>query len=1259
MNSAKFLSYNLFNPRDIDLDSIASYIIQNNIIILPAHLRNNHNLFDILTDKKYLLLFDCNFDATVFDNVNASKLASYIMGLSYSTLPSFLKNNFLLLNELLDRDYYFALECILDSPMGYENIDKDKLASYIMSHQKFGFTFDKMIEDDILCQKLIDLKYPLLFKCGFSKDVFEKIPRDRLVSYIVDTSIDGNLPDFIMNDFSTLIKIIKVRDISFNTRNSIISNIYNSGNIDNIATLIKEIGITKIPLNYFNSQELLIKLLEIGYEGAFLCEFSPTLFGQIDREIICDYIIKTGATFVPDILRNDNELFRKLLDSNYLDLFKFELGGDICKNYQDELIRMFLNNDITFRIDNSIEHVIFQNQVFLNDENISKVAEYLIRNKIIVLPPSWCFKSSSKLFSYLYDMDIDYLLRMTFDNSVFESFPIEGLQEYYRRHPQMVCFTLNRELILKITSRDTPKVNYRVVGGILLEQNRIIAGEYIKKYSGLSLKICKYIKENGVEATFSQFADEITEISLIMKIDKSTLYQLFTYYYNDSHTYEQHIVNLIRNFLAQAKEKYASELTKKTLYDIRDNYSYRDSSKDSKFVKKNKRINLYLKDIENLFNNSGTDNYIYEKMLELGLDALDISPALLIIKVLSGEEIVLRHPEVLKKFAKQKALNRLRSNYARNLQFIISDNLVYTSMIIGYLNGTVSRDDVRKILRLDDFIVLNDIRDVCNEAEAKVRYEGGKIIFDVDYVVTKEDIAYSKKCELIAKNLKKFKSFLFADMNQIYPLEKISVTDEDTKVYVPNDSNLLLDIGKIKNSRFEIIMKLLLIRDSYNAQKSKEIFDKLFIDEGIIYAVPFLEDKFLKSLIQLASNIELVYNNFSLDEIKVNNIANIIKKVKILQYSDIADNAILGEEVIAKIAYGDTFIYSKSDDNRRKRIEYASKYAALSSKKMISTIPYFSVSSDGFTVSRYNRARDVLISGIDTDSCFRIFGNDHDFLLYTLFNKNGIVIKITDENGEFIGRCSGFRNGNVVYFNQARTIYDDHGSPTRETNDVMKKFHKAMGLFAKKLIDSTKDTQEPIEHVLILKSYGYSDDEELPYIENHIIPYVPMNVSSPDYQEFLDDDDIDIQSANKKEGFTTDYQGTGYDVIILASADGKQIKNRSDIVSYDASAIYCRPRKKVRIYNGSEIDENIISEINEIRAKDIYWGDNQTRALKKKEFKPITSLAHIELLVLGEDYYFMIDKDGNMHELCLLYDDRASGELEEVKKIILGEEKRK
>ena len=97
-------------------------------------------------------------------------------------------------------------------------------------------------------------------------------------------------------------------------------------------------------------------------------------------------------------------------------------------------------------------------------------------------------------------------------------------------------------------------------------------------------------------------------------------------------------------------------------------------------------------------------------------------------------------------------------------------------------------------------------------------------------------------------------------------------------------------------------------------------------------------------------------------------------------------------------------------------------------KRDKSTVPDVSGKTNNYTYSIYDSQDEtVLLAGINTDACFRINGMDNDFLHYCVLDKNGFIIKITDSFGNFIGRASGFRNGNGVYINQLRTIYDEGG----------------------------------------------------------------------------------------------------------------------------------------------------------------------------------------------------------------------------------------
>ncbi len=264
-----------------------------------------------------------------------------------------------------------------------------------------------------------------------------------------------------------------------------------------------------------------------------------------------------------------------------------------------------------------------------------------------------------------------------------------------------------------------------------------------------------------------------------------------------------------------------------------------------------------------------------------------------------------------------------------------------------------------------------------------------------------------------------------------------------------------------------------------------------------------------------------------------------------------------------------------------------------------------------------------------------------------MFHKDGIVVKFTDKNGNFIGRMSGFRNGNTVYFNQLRSIHDKTDSTDKRVKDDTDHLRECAEAYAKKLIEDTKDSDEPIDDVLITEGYGYINCDYLPVV-NKPSPH-PMNTESPDYQEFINDSELAIWNA--KGGFTTDYSG-GSRVFLLAT----NYQNNIDLdgpKSYDAKAMYDRPRRAATTFTNMELHaDEIMKKLNDINARAIYYGDKKKREEHKQQFKLIEKVDDLEYAVIGEDFYIVIDKDGNKREFCLPYDKRSKEELIKYQAII-------
>ena len=109
-----------------------------------------------------------------------------------------------------------------------------------------------------------------------------------------------------------------------------------------------------------------------------------------------------------------------------------------------------------------------------------------------------------------------------------------------------------------------------------------------------------------------------------------------------------------------------------------------------------------------------------------------------------------------------------------------------------------------------------------------------------------------------------------------------------------------------------------------------------------------------------------------------------------------------------------------------------------------------------------------LTLGERTGACMRIGGAGESLFEFCLLNENGFHITFNDpNNGNLISRVSGFRNGNTVFLNQLRTSIN-----SKYSNDDLK---KACDIVANMLIELTKNSEYPIENVVISNGYAYTN----------------------------------------------------------------------------------------------------------------------------------------------------------------------------------------
>lgn len=304
--------------------------------------------------------------------------------------------------------------------------------------------------------------------------------------------------------------------------------------------------------------------------------------------------------------------------------------------------------------------------------------------------------------------------------------------------------------------------------------------------------------------------------------------------------------------------------------------------------------------------------------------------------------------------------------------------------------------------------------------------------------------------------------------------------------------------------------------------------------------------------------------------------------IQIVSCADEKTIAILGKDLILKLTKNKSYTKINSKEVVNIARELVSKMCIRNN----STVPYINGSLHGYNYSIYDsQDNEVLLSGINTDSCFRIGSYDNDFLHYCALDKNGFVIKITNDFGEFIGRAAGFRNGNTVFINQLRTVYDSGGEGYKgknkdEHDKIVEAFCQACGDFVKYSIVNPSDKLK-INYVFVTQSYSLKHSKSnVSWILTKKIGKKPMDTKSEDWEYFTEHTN-NLKEVHENGFFPTDY-GT-YKLICVATNEEGATENKlsGNIIKKDVPAIYQRKRNPIIVTD--ILNKDLITKINKIR----------------------------------------------------------------------------
>lgn len=667
---------------------------------------------------------------------------------------------------------------------------------------------------------------------------------------------------------------------------------------------------------------------------------------------------------------------------------------------------------------------------------------------------------------------------------------------------------------------------------------------------------------------------------------KSTEFEdaLWNYYINindleKSKKYRDQIFKLSNLYIVKCREKYVKDVIDELYKDL---YTCYTLNLNNKYVSKKLNYKYQM----NNFKTNGDKDFIhdliikYSKYIEQNLVKIMIRNYLSDITKFEFIIIPPKNYDMYEKYKKvSKLVKRLNKKY-----------ISYNGVEVKNYKDMISYDDGKYFINELDFDELE-----CSKYEL-----------------------YKKVFESIKKDISLF-------VNEKKSLKYNKETLCDLKFDIPFKDNYYEFDKKCLNIPLEyIINRLDFNEEIITDEKYFKLAHNILIKNNVIYFL-FLK-KFVENYIindvklnviginNLIDNLDKIVDVSNLFNLNMYSISDTFKLNEVSMYATPKNVAILGSEVIEKMC-NDTCYKYKSIFNA------ASDLVCEMSKRNYSTVPRIKGEYKDLKYSLYDFLDEFIItSGIDTDACFKIDGEDSDFLYYCALDKNGFVMKITDENNNFLARASGFRHGNIIYINQLRSIYDEGGitdtvCELNIKNDIVNAFKCACSKFL----------NEKINFVFVTKSYLLCDYESNVTDEiNDSLPPRIMDNYSEDWYKFIENKNVECNCY-----FETDFGN--YSLICIAN--NKELSS-SNLKFYDATDIYKRDRNKIIV---SYKNSDVINKINKIRAIESYFTNIEFKQVKIDN----------EICIVGDNWYIIYN--GEILDYCVLDNDAK----EEASKVVL------
>lgn len=924
-----------------------------------------------------------------------------------------------------------------------------------------------------------------------------------------------------------------------------------------------------------------------------------------------------------------------------------------------EIINLALNKDIKvielIEIDglqyklNTTDLIDFINKTFDKEVDLNIFKNKTISTKLFNLNEEQIDKINFDEVNYLFETvrmksvlsKQDSKVTILSYKSILTSYLILGLDETLR---------LVNDGNKNVTLKDVKDLKDEIISEKILlfkENNSSI-------FQNMAKKIIANLEEVGSCEDLSEFSRKVRKNSYLDNI----IYLMLD---NDFDTYNNIVDKLYGYLKYNSYDEYAS---KKEIYDYSKSFT-------EHYI--NNKINEYNGEFEKiiLLNFKPKENVIYSKRKEIGKQFLDNLKFKLFVRALTdpNKEIYYNY------FREGYPVEQVKDKYLKFLanDEVEFDNILQ-HVLHPIVNDRFDKENclnklgIAKPKEADSYIkYLNDLKTI-TELNTKIdnyknKYDQTDVLSIMNYIcygtklgfkAKKKDVTSFDKLRCLVNDLvgeiyidKSVLKYIYKDTLDIYNLEEIieytnyleilnnivnktynyvnrNMDNEKVKAYFAHDYFKAINTDDctfpITSKYYEPKKRVLALNDfedvfnGYDLSQYKKIegslkeflFDKnnfIMVADG--YYKGIVDN--LGMIISKWDDIEkfVSESGLNINELSLVSIENVLS---IMNFEGSILSKSLDKDVMNTIC--EDGYYEVNDLNTR--IDMLTTLYKNSFKRITSTVPYLCYKDDIYRIEVLDNYKQDILNNVK-DSIYKVGATGHDFLHYSILNKNGIQIGIYKED-KLVAKILGVRNGNTIYLNTLDGMEDNN------YNDLLR-------LFANELIRITKDDTEPIQFITIVNNDTFTSRNGL-RLDTTLCPIIsdPINKNYYDYEEF-----ISYKNLLRK------YIDAGYEDSISTLLASDNIVDKNNFKCYDADAKYYRKRNNV-IRLSNNIGEEYLTKIDTI----LYLCKLEDPNI---DINNIT-LSMIDTIYLGDDYVLFVTNRDNVLKFVLPYDERAHKEIE-------------